>query len=181
MTPMSGSGLVIAIVDDEDCVRKALERLLHSAGFRIACFRSGEEFLESLELCQPDCTILDLHLPGLSGLEIQQYLSRNGIGLPCVVMTGRDEPGTKEQVLASGANGYLTKPFDQRALLKIICAAVHVSHKDAPEYLQRLLPSLRETNRNSGSGELHSTKMGRMQRACSIKNANADEIVFNSV
>lgn len=179
MTPMSRSGLVIAIVDDEDCVRKALERLLRSAGFKIACFRSGEEFLESLELCQPDCTILDLHLPGLSGLEVQQYLSRNGINVRCIIMTGRDEPGTKEQVLASGANGYLTKPFDQRALLKIICAAVHVTDKDAPEYLQRLLPSLRETNRTTGSRELHSTKMAGKERVCGTKAVNARGIVFS--
>ena len=134
---MPGPDLLIAIVDDEDCVRKALERLLRSAGFKITCFRSGEEFLESLKICQPDCTILDLHLPGLSGLEVQQYLSRNRIDLPCVIMTGRDEAGTKEQVLASGANGYLTKPFDQRALLEIICAAVHAANMKAPEYVQR--------------------------------------------
>jgi FixJ family two-component response regulator len=149
---MPGPDLLIAIVDDEDCVRTALERLLRSAGFKIACFRSGEEFLKSLQICQPDCTILDLHLPGLSGLEVQQYLNGNGISLPCVIMTGRDEPGTREQILAAGANGYLTKPFDQCELLKMICAAVHVANMEAPEYAQRFSASRRKLRASGTQG-----------------------------
>jgi FixJ family two-component response regulator len=155
---MVGSVLVIAVVDDEECVRKALERLLRSAGFKIACFRSGEEFLESLEICQPDCAILDLHLPGLSGLEVQVCLRRNRISVPCVIMTGRDEPGTREQILASGAYGYLTKPFDQRALLKLICAAVDATNRGASEYVRRFSPSHRKSNGTWNARELHSTK-----------------------
>jgi FixJ family two-component response regulator len=180
MTPMCGSGLVIAIVDDEDCIRKALERLLRSAGMKIASFRSGEEFLESLEICQPDCAILDLHLPGLSGLEVQQFLRRNRIGVPCIIMTGRDEPETGEQILASGANGYLIKPFDQRALLKIICAAVQAADKDTPANRGRFSRSPRQTDRSSGSSELRSRKRGGEERVGRIKNADAREAVFTS-
>jgi FixJ family two-component response regulator len=176
---MPGSALLIAIVDDEECVRKALERLLRSAGFHSVCFRSGEEFLESLEICQPDCTILDLHLPGLSGLEVQQYLSRNRIDLPCVIMTGRDEPGTREQIFAAGANGYLTKPFDQRELMKIICAAVRVSNKE--ENVQGFSPSGRKDNRTWAARELHSTKRYRRERAGGIKNVNARDNVLSNV
>jgi FixJ family two-component response regulator len=181
MTPMSGPALVIAIVDDEDCVRKALERLLRTAGFKIAFFDSGEEFLESLEIRRPDCVILDLHLRGLSGLEVLQCLSGNRIRIPCVIMTGRDEPETGEQVLASGADGYLTKPFDQCALLKIICAAVQATNKDASQYRERSLRSPRQTNRTSGSGELHSTKRECRERSGRIKSVKVREEVFGSV
>src|SRR5262249_46060894 len=133
MEPTPEFGLVIAIVDDEECVRKALERLLRSVGHKVACFRSGEEFLYSLEIRRPDCTILDLHLPGLSGLDVQRCLLRNRNRLPCIIITGKDEPDTRERVLASGAAGYLTKPLDQRKLFEMISAAVPGPHEDIPE------------------------------------------------
>ena len=133
MEPTPGFGLVIAIVDDEECVRKALERLLRSAGHRVACFRSGEDFLYSLENCRPDCTILDLHLPGLSGLDVQRCLRRNRNSLPCIIITGKDEPETRERVLASGAVGYLTKPLDARKLFDMISEAVTGVYQHVPE------------------------------------------------
>jgi FixJ family two-component response regulator len=133
MEPTPEFGLVIAIVDDEECVRKALERLLRSVGHKVACFRSGEDFLYSLGMCRPDCAILDFHLPGLSGLEVQRCLRRNRNSLPCIIITGKDEPETRERVLASGAAGYLTKPLDQRRLFDMISAAVPGPHEDIPE------------------------------------------------
>jgi FixJ family two-component response regulator len=178
---MPGSALLIAIVDDEDCVRKALERLLRSAGFKSACFHSGEEFLESLEIVQPDCTILDLHLPGLSGLEVQHYLSRNRIDLPCVIMTGRDEPESREQILAAGVNGYLTKPFDQCELLKMICAAVHITNKDASEHVRGISPSGRKTNGTWSARDSQSRKRDWMERIDGRKNVNARDNVLSSV
>src|SRR5215471_12615822 len=100
---MSSLGFAIAVVDDEAPVRKALGRLLRSAGFGVTTFGSGNEFLDSLEVRRPDCAILDLHLPGLSGLEVQQKLSQQHISLPCIVITGKDEPGTAERALACGS------------------------------------------------------------------------------
>jgi|SRR6266481_1927996 FixJ family two-component response regulator len=133
MEPISGSGLVIAIVDDEECVRKALERLLRSVEYKVASFRSGEDFLYSLEICRPDCAILDLHLPGLSGLDVQRCLRRNRNRLPCIIITGKDEPETRERALATGAAGYLTKPLDGRKLFDMISAAVPGTHQSARE------------------------------------------------
>jgi FixJ family two-component response regulator len=133
MEPISGSGLVIAIVDDEECVRKALERLFRSVGHQVASFRSGEDFLYALGICRPDCVILDFHLPGLSGLEVQRCLRRNRNSLPCIIITGKDEPETRERVLASGGTGYLTKPLDQRKLFDMISAAVPGGRQDVPE------------------------------------------------
>jgi Response regulator len=133
MEPMPGSGLVIAIVDDEECVRKALERLFRSVGHKVASFRSGEDFLYALGICRPDCAILDLHLPGLSGLDVQRCLRRNRNSLSCIIITGKDEPETRERVLASGGAGYLTKPLDQRKLFDMISLAVSGTHQDMQE------------------------------------------------
>ena len=133
MEPLPGFGLVIAIVDDEECVRKALERLFRSVGHKVATFRSGEDFLYALGICRPDCAILDFHLPGLSGLEVQRCLRRNRNSLPCIIITGKDEPETRERVLASGGVGYLTKPLDQRKLFDMISAAVPGAHHSVPE------------------------------------------------
>ncbi len=120
---MPESCLEIAIVDDEECVRKALGRLLTVAGYKVSLFASGNAFLESLQDSRPDCTILDLHLPEESGLEVRQRLARSGIALPCIIITGKDEPGIRERVLASAA-AYLTKPVEERVLLDAISEAV---------------------------------------------------------
>src|SRR5690349_20208860 len=114
----------IAVVDDEEPVRKALRRLLRALGFEVELFCSGEEFLTSINTRQPDCAILDLHLPGLSGLEVQRELSRTNTRLPCILITGKDEPGTADRALAAGASAYLRKPVDQDELLSAISAAV---------------------------------------------------------
>src|SRR5262245_542267 len=114
MEPIPGFGLAIAIVDDEECVRKALERLFRSAGHNVATFRSGDDFLYSVGICRPEYALLNSLIPGLSGLEVHRCLRRNGNCLACIIITGKDEPETRVQVLASGAVGYLTKPLDQR-------------------------------------------------------------------
>ena len=121
---MSQSRLMISIVDDEAPVRKALGRLLRASGFDVETFPSGPEFLDSLRRHLPDCTILDLHLPGLSGLEVQQRLRQENIAVPCIIITGKDEPGLGERALASGAAAFLRKPLDQEALLAAITEAV---------------------------------------------------------
>jgi FixJ family two-component response regulator len=119
---MSASGVAIAVVDDEAPVRKALGRLLRSAGFVVTTFGSGNEFLDSLAVRRPDCVILDLHLPGLSGLEIQQLLSQKQISVPCIIITGKDEPGTAERALACGSAAYLRKPVEEETLLSTIAS-----------------------------------------------------------
>jgi FixJ family two-component response regulator len=121
-------GLAISVVDDEECVRKALERLLRAAGHKVNTFGSGKEFLASLATGQPDCTIVDLHLPGFSGLEVQQHLLRERIGIPCIIITGRDEVGVREQALGCGVAAYLTKPLDEDILLTTILSAVSKHH-----------------------------------------------------
>ena len=116
--------LLVAIVDDEEPVRRALRRLFLAAGIDVETFASGDELMESVQLEQPDCAVLDLHLPGLTGLDVQQRLTALGIHLPLVIVTGHDEPGVAERALAAGASAYLRKPLDEEKLLAAVAAAV---------------------------------------------------------
>ena len=118
---------LIAVVDDEPSIRKALRRLLSASGHQVKTFASGQEFLEELAPWRPDCLVLDLHMPGLSGLEVQRELARVGDPLPIVIVTAFDEPESRAQCLAAGATAYLLKPFDDQALLDAIAIAIKKS------------------------------------------------------
>lgn len=114
----------IAVVDDESSVRKALERLIRSAGMTVATFASGDEFLAAVALAVPDCVVLDLHMPGATGFEVLVRLARLAIRVPVVVITGHDSPEARQRAMAGGAAAYLLKPVDERALLEAIAAAL---------------------------------------------------------
>jgi FixJ family two-component response regulator len=114
----------ISVVDDEPPIRKALGRLFRGVGFEVSLFESGQDFLSSLQRQQPDCVVLDVHLPQLSGLEVQERLLAEHARLPVIVITGRDDPGLRQRVLDSGAVAYLTKPVEEEALLTAVAEAV---------------------------------------------------------
>lgn len=115
---------VIAVVDDEQSVRKALERLLRSAGYTVETFGSGSEFLELTHARTPDCLVLDLHMPQMDGLEVQTRLATCASSVPIVVITGHDSPQSRERAFAQGACAYLRKPIDDRTLLDAIQLAL---------------------------------------------------------
>lgn len=121
---MSKDRPLIAVVDDEESVRIALRRLLRSAGFDVETFSSGAAFLDSLKSHQPDCVILDLHMPQVNGFAVQARLAETHLGLPIVVITGHDSAETRERALASGISAYLRKPMDDQALLDAITHAI---------------------------------------------------------
>jgi FixJ family two-component response regulator len=116
--------LLVAILEDDEPVRRALRRLFLAAGIDVETFASGDELVESVQVEQPDCAVLDLHMPGLTGLDVQERLVALGIHLPVVIVTGHDEPGVAERVLAAGAAAYLRKPLDEDKLLAAVAAAV---------------------------------------------------------
>jgi FixJ family two-component response regulator len=124
MTDMPTARTCVAIVDDDESVRKALRRLLRARHFDAEVYASGEEFLESLEENQPDCLVLDLHMPGMTGLDVQRHLTKSDIRVPVVVITGHDQPGGRSRCLSAGAFAYLCKPLDDEALLQAILKAV---------------------------------------------------------
>ncbi len=121
----------IAIVDDEEPVRKALKRLLSASGLDAEAYASGKDFLEASALRRPDCLVLDLHMPGMSGLQVLQALRSAAAALPTIVITAYDEPHTREQCLAAGASAYLRKPLDERLLLNAISANVKRTSKES--------------------------------------------------
>lgn len=106
----------VAIVDDDASVRNALQRLLTSVGIVSVTESSGAAFLESPELHQVDCLILDVHLPGLSGMEVLSRVRVAATKLPVVLMTGRYDTDFAAEAIEAGASAVLRKPFDETGL-----------------------------------------------------------------
>ena len=111
---------LIAVVDDEEPIRKALTRLLRSAGLDVESFPSGFEFLESIPSRHPDCVVLDLHMPGLNGFEVQARLAESSAPVPVVIITGHDSTETRALALAAQPLAYLRKPVNDQTLLDAI-------------------------------------------------------------
>ena len=114
---------LIAVVDDEEPVRKALMRLMRSAGLNVETFGSGAEFLKSIETRLPDCVVLDLHMPQMDGFNVQASLARKCAALPVIILTGHDLPQDRERAMQGGASAFLRKPVLDRTLLDAIFAA----------------------------------------------------------
>ena len=121
---MRGATPLIAVVDDEESVRRALERLIRSARFDAETFPTGDEFLETLSDHVPDCVVLDLHMPKVDGFQVQAWLARARVCLPVIVITGHDTPEAHARALQGGAVAYLRKPVDAEALLSAIATAI---------------------------------------------------------
>ena len=115
--------LLIAIVDDEESVRKALMRLMRSVGLSVETFGSGPEFLKSIETRLPDCVVLDLHMPHMDGFNVQALLAQKYAALPVIIMTGHDLPQARERAMQGGASAFLRKPVLDHILLDAISAA----------------------------------------------------------
>lgn len=118
------STAVIAVVDDEASVRKALLRLLRSADLKAQAFASGREFLDTLPSILYDCVVLDLHMSDMTGFDVQKDSIFISAQIPTVIITAYDEPGTREKCLSLGATAYLRKPVDDKNLLSAIEEAI---------------------------------------------------------
>ena len=117
---MMGARPLIAVVDDEESVRRALARMLNASQFDVEVFASGQEFLDSLTTRLPDCAILDYKMPGLTGRDVQRQLALAQTPVPVIVVTAHDQPALREQCLADGAAGYLAKPLHRERLVGLI-------------------------------------------------------------
>jgi FixJ family two-component response regulator len=111
-------------VDDDKWVLKSLERLVKSAGFRVETFISAEEFLEAGKDSTTVCVILDIGLPGMSGLDLQRHLAAENSQVPIIFVSAHDETEMRTQALAGGAIAFLTKPVNDKALLDAVDSAV---------------------------------------------------------
>ena len=116
--------LCVAVVDDEQPVRKALERLLRSAGFAVMSFASGAAFLDALRGFQPGCVVLDLHMPPPNGFDVLEILHRSERKLAVVVISAEHSSHNCTRVDSFGANAFLAKPVDDAVLLEAVHAAM---------------------------------------------------------
>jgi FixJ family two-component response regulator len=121
---------LIAIVDDDEPLREALGSVLKAAGFSIDTFASAEEFLASSRRAEIACLILDVRLPGMSGIELQRRMSESGDTTPVIFVTAHGDVSLRDSVLQSGAAGFLNKPVRSDALLKQIHAALAMTRLD---------------------------------------------------
>jgi FixJ family two-component response regulator len=119
--------LMVAVVDDDAEVRVALMRLISSSSLTAQSFASGAEFVEWLGEHEdaPGCVVLDLHMPGLSGFDVQQQLVELHPEVPVVIITGHDTAEARRRAVGLGARAYLSKPVDGEALLLAISEALH--------------------------------------------------------
>ena len=118
----------VFVVDDDAAVRKAVSRLLRSAGVAVAVFASPREFLAQYDPATPGCLVLDVAMPGFSGLQLQTALSEKGTSLPIIFLTGHGDVSKSVQAMKGGAFDFLTKPVNAKNLLPAIHAAIE---KDA--------------------------------------------------
>ncbi len=122
---MRDTPALIAIIDDDASVCRALQRLIRSFGMRTTAFASGEMFLLDLALAErPDCVLLDVQMPGMSGLELQEQLVRDRFDLPLIFITAHGDEGIEDRVTDAGAVGLLHKPFTDHALLELLQIAL---------------------------------------------------------
>jgi FixJ family two-component response regulator len=111
---------VIYVVDDDASFRIAIGRLLQASGYRVALYESGERFLKDPPSPEPGCILLDVRMPGLNGLELQDRLSDLGAILPIVFLTGHGDLAMSVRAIKSGAEDFLPKPVSKEALLAVV-------------------------------------------------------------
>jgi two-component system response regulator FixJ len=115
MTPLSTHPLMF-VVDDEEAVRKSLARLLGAIGVPTETYPSAVAFLKSYEAARPGCLLLDLRMPGMSGLDLLEELKRREVDMPVIVMTGQTDERSVQRLEAHHPFGFLEKPFSMRDL-----------------------------------------------------------------
>ena len=130
------SDAIIAIVDDDASAREGLQSLIRSAGWRVETFVSAQDFLSRRGAEAPSCLILDLQLPGLSGLDLQKRMADVGLEIPIVFLTGHGNIPASVQAMKAGAVEFLTKPFNEQALFQAIQEAIERDRRARQEHAE---------------------------------------------
>jgi RNA polymerase sigma factor (sigma-70 family) len=118
------SGTTVFVVDDDASVRKALARLVQSAGYQVTVFESAEQFLNDSSHDRGACLVLDVRMPGLDGMELQKQLDARGITIPIIFITGHGDIPMSVRAMKAGAIDFLAKPFEDHILLDAIQSAI---------------------------------------------------------
>jgi FixJ family two-component response regulator len=121
---MGARSMRVAILDDDPSIRSAIGRLLRTSNITVSTYATCMELFDSIATFAPDCLVLDLQMPGMTGMDVMQYLSQHGMRYPTIIITAHDEAGSREMCLGSGATAYLRKPLDADALFDAIGNAV---------------------------------------------------------
>jgi FixJ family two-component response regulator len=121
---VTDDGATVCIVDDDMSVRRGLERLLRSAGYRVLSFGSAREFLDRRDPASLSCLVLDIRMPGQSGLDLHESLVATGQEVPVVFITGNGDIPMAVRAMKAGAVDFLAKPFDDQELLDAVREAV---------------------------------------------------------
>ena|SRR5436189_632807 len=111
---------VVSVVDDDESMRRMLSRGIEAAGFEVAVYNSAEEFLSSAGIGESECLVLDVDLPGMNGIELQQHLNESGTDISIIFMSGYADELTKKRALEAGAAGFFSKPLSIRTLVATI-------------------------------------------------------------
>ena len=122
--PARQADTIIAVVDDDPSVREGLSSLIRSVGLRVETFASAQEFLSRSGAETPSCLVLDLQMPGLSGLDLQKQMAEAGMEIPIVFLTGHGDIPASVRAMKAGAVEFLTKPFEEQELLRAIEEAI---------------------------------------------------------
>jgi FixJ family two-component response regulator len=115
---------LISIVDDDESVREATEAFMKTVGFKVRAFPSAGDFLASPEIEETSCMIADINMPDMTGVELYGQLTRLGFDIPTILITAYPDNAVRARALADGVIGYLSKPFDEDALLECVRSAV---------------------------------------------------------
>jgi FixJ family two-component response regulator len=121
---------LISVVDDDESVRRTTTLLIESFGFRVVTFESAETFLTSGHLHDTSCLVLDVQMPGMSGLQLQSYLAAAGYGIPIIFITAYGSKSSRDRAMQAGAAGFLGKPFSDEQLLQTIRSVLRFVHGD---------------------------------------------------
>jgi two-component system response regulator FixJ len=117
---MAEANFTVYVVDDDESVRASLKLLIESCGYPVVTFRSAEDFLHSSFRGSPGCLILDIHLPGMSGFDLQKRLVKSQTLIQVIFITGHDRPRMEDEATRLGGIAYLKKPFEEQCLLDAI-------------------------------------------------------------
>jgi len=161
---MSAGDSIVYVVDDDASSRQSLEFLIRASGYTVRAFPSSKAFLASPRPETPACLVLDVRMPGLTGLELQGELAKMGVRLPIIFITGHGDIPMSVQAMKAGAVEFLTKPFREDTMLRAITLAIdrdRVAHRDRLEMAElrrrhaRLTPREREVMASVVTGLLN--------------------------
>lgn len=181
---MSDEQRLIHLVDDDEAIRRSAGFMLKTSGFQVRAYDSGDSLLKEASTLDPGCILLDIRMPGMDGLEVQQALNDRGVTLPVVIMTGHGDVTLAVQAMKAGAIDFIEKPFEKAVLLGAIdqaferlarSKAAKERAKDAQVRLQALTPREREVLDGLAQGLPNKTiayDLGISPRTVEIHRAN---------